>query len=134
MLDGVKGAWERFKRSRPGERFCDRYRQRQADRRGRWVSVLWILLGVVLLLAGVVALFVPGPGLLGLAFGAALIGQESERVAEALDAGELRGRAWFTRGRRWWTHTSTGARFALVLTLLLMAGGSAYGAWLAFLA
>nr|WP_241696186.1 PGPGW domain-containing protein [Solimonas terrae] len=54
--------------------------------------------GVAVLAAGLILVPAPGPGLLVVAVGAALLAGESASVATWLDHGELRVRRWLGRG------------------------------------
>jgi hypothetical protein len=93
----------RFRDSRPGRRFQDRYWRHRATRNERplAVRIALLVLGVVLALLGLLMLVLPGPGLVFLALGGALFASESLRIARALDWLEVRGRrTWrWLRGR-----------------------------------
>jgi uncharacterized membrane protein HdeD (DUF308 family) len=86
-----------FARSPPGRRFQELY-ERRAPRSilKRWGRLLG---GVLLCLAGLVMLVAPGPGILILLIGGALMAQESVAVARVLDRAELRIRRWWKRLR-----------------------------------
>lgn len=80
------------------QRFERRYFARQAVPCGalkKWAS---IVAGIAVILVGVVLLPLPGPGMLVILFGAALMAGHSRAVARLLDRGErwLRSRwaAW----------------------------------------
>jgi len=90
---GLSHAWHQFKSGAPGRRFVEEH-DRVADR-SRVTRVGVIFLGSVLIGAGVVMLFIPGPGLLAMLFGLALIATSWRRLAAWLDLGELRMRAWW---------------------------------------
>jgi hypothetical protein len=89
---GLSHAWHQFKDGAPGRRFVDEH-DRVVDR-SRVARVGVIFLGSVLFGAGVVMLFIPGPGLLAILFGLALIATGWRRLAAWLDLGEVRMRAW----------------------------------------
>ncbi|TVO59303.1 PGPGW domain-containing protein [Denitromonas halophila] len=95
MFERIKESWHSLKKSEPGERFQDRYHHHQSRRDGRpGLSVLLRLAGgTVVALLGLVMLFTPGPGLVFMAAGAALLGSESRIVARALDRLEVLVRA-----------------------------------------
>lgn len=103
MFERVTKSWHSLKKSAPGERFQDRYHRHQSQRDGR--TGLGVLLrmagGVLVALLGVVMLFTPGPGLVFMAAGAALLGSESRRVARALDRIEVFMRAVAARLDAW---------------------------------
>lgn len=77
----------------PGRRFTDRYRQHR--RAGpAWRRPLSMIAGALLILLGALLMLTPGPGIVVLLAGAALIATESERAARALDELELKLRRW----------------------------------------
>ena len=79
----VKQEWRAFKRDQPGKRFRN---QRRRMRNGpRSLMIAQVVLGVILVAGGGVLLFVPGPGLLFIVFGLALIAGLSKRLAGLLD-------------------------------------------------
>jgi hypothetical protein len=99
MLDGLKRRWRRLKAGEPGARFQRQYRENRESRKSglqRWGAVA---AGAGLILVGVVALFVPGPGILFIAAGGAVLARESLAVARALDWLEIRGRRVVRRVR-----------------------------------
>ena len=100
MLEGLKRRWRRLKAGQPGARFQRQYRENRESRKSglqRWGAVA---AGAGLILVGVVALFVPGPGLLFIAAGGAVLASESLAVARVLDWVEVRGRRLWGRVRR----------------------------------
>ncbi|MBA3539898.1 MAG: hypothetical protein H0T79_09735 [Deltaproteobacteria bacterium] len=72
------------------------------------------MLGVVLVFAGGVMLVVPGPGLLVIVFGLALLAGESKRLAHVLDRAELVVRRWVGAARRWWAGLTPRVKLALI--------------------
>lgn len=96
----LKTEWQSFKHDPPGERFA-----RERDRmraRGTAVTVAFAGLGVVVFLAGIVMLFVPGPGLLGMLLGLALMGSASKRIADWMDRTEPKLRRRGQAAKAWW--------------------------------
>jgi uncharacterized membrane protein HdeD (DUF308 family) len=89
---GLTHAWHQFKDGAPGRRFVDEHDR--VVERSRAARIGLVFLGSVLIGAGVVMLFIPGPGLLAILFGLALIASAWRRLASWLDLGELRLRAW----------------------------------------
>jgi hypothetical protein len=81
---------DEFRKSRPGRRFRDHYRRKRASAGGTAWRCAVMAAGILLFLAGIFFLAVPGPGIPILAAGAALLAQQSRRVAEALDRAEVR--------------------------------------------
>jgi len=86
MLSRLKKNWRVFERARPGTRFGKLYEAREGSVAAR---VAVTVLGIVLLAGGIVLLFIPGPGLLLIAFGGGLLAQESLWLARRLDRLEL---------------------------------------------
>lgn len=93
-------SWNRFAASPPGRRFQERYRRKRENPRGRLARCGAVCAGIVLTLAGIFFLAVPGPGIPILALGLALIAQESRAAARLLDRTEVRVRRWLKRFRR----------------------------------
>src|SRR5262245_4093622 len=76
---------DEFRKSKPGQRFRDHYRRKQASSQGAFWRCAAVAAGALLFLAGIVFLAIPGPGIPILAAGAALLAQQSRSVAELLD-------------------------------------------------
>jgi hypothetical protein len=91
----LKRAWQKFKHRRPGFRFHGVYAEHQKKSKAAWIRVASVVGGIVIVIVGIIALPAPGPGMLIIAFGAAIIARESEKLANALDRLEL-----YTR-RKW---------------------------------
>ncbi len=87
----MKQNWRRFKGSRPGHRFRDRYRRRQESEHGwRDPSRLFYVLGGLVLAVGSLLLGVlPGPGMLTFFVGLGTIAGEFGPVARLLDWAEV---------------------------------------------
>jgi hypothetical protein len=84
--------------SAPGRRFQERYRRKQSD--SAWKRGGFVCVGVVLTLAGIFFLVVPGPGIPILLVGLALLAQTSATVARLLDRSEVKLRRWWKKLRR----------------------------------
>jgi hypothetical protein len=100
MLERLKGRWRRLKAGQPGARFQRQYRENRESRKSglqRWGAVA---AGAGLILLGILLLFIPGPGLLFIAAGGAVLARESQVLARAMDWGEVRGRQLWRRLRR----------------------------------
>jgi hypothetical protein len=93
VFDGIRQNWRVFIRSEPGRRFEERYRYSQQSKRGPAKRVVWLSAGIVLVVLGLFFLVAPGPGILFLLPGAALVSQEWLSLARALDRGE----AWLRK-------------------------------------
>ncbi len=128
MLAKLKKSWATFKKGAPGERFQNFYEaQKEAGGASR---IVLTVLGVVLLVGGVILLFIPGPGILLIAFGGALVAQQSLWTAKLLDRTEVLGRKAAAGGKRFWKKASTPVRVALVMAGLALAAGAS---WLVYL-
>lgn len=98
-MGSLRSAWRGFRDAEPGTRFEQQHESNQKSRKSRrWARPVWILLGVVVVLIGFVALPAPGPGMLVIAGGAALLARESLLVARLLDGLEVRIRRLLGRG------------------------------------
>ena len=85
----LKKEWRQFKSAKPGTRFTRQYESNQEERKHKWTRAAMIALGALIILVGIVALPAPGPGMLVIAAGAALLARESRWIAERLDAAEV---------------------------------------------
>ena len=84
-------------REPPGSRFVRRYEQKRDA--GMLERCGWTVAGFAFILAGLVMLVTPGPGLLALGFGLTCLAQESLALARWCDRFEMRMRALFARWR-----------------------------------
>ena len=99
MLERIRQEWRKFAAEPAGSRFERHYERKRADDRTLAGRVTWICAGVFFVLAGIVMLFTPGPGLLALGFGVTCFAQESRRVARSCDRNEMRLRRLWERWR-----------------------------------
>ncbi len=104
MKKKAQRTWAEIKDDPPGERFQRHFRRRQG-RKGR---MRLIAMSSALIFAGIVLLFIPGPGLLLIALGAALLAEESLRIARALDWSEIEIRTLIDRAGRVWRRVGRG--------------------------
>lgn len=125
----LKQRWRDFKRGEPGHRFQKRFEESQKARTGRpkFTRFLKPAAAILLILAGLVLCFIPGPGVPLIVIGAGLLADVSLPVARALDGLELRIRKLVAWGRRWWNHASRTAKYAVIILALFAASGAAYG-------
>lgn len=104
MLDAAKKSWRELKAGQPGRRFQDRYARRREAARGPLGKCAFVCLGVLVLLAGIVLLPLPGPGMVVVAAGAVVMAEGSRTMARTLDSLELRARrvyaAWRSSSRQ----------------------------------
>ena len=87
MFAQWKEEWQWLRRQPPGERFQAFFHSRQERRQG---SAATTVVAMALLLVGAVMLVIPGPGLLVMSLGFALLASQSEALARRLDGLELR--------------------------------------------
>lgn len=125
----LQSHWQQLKEAEPGQRFHDFYERRKREREAEhpWRRFLWAGLGILLALGGIVLLGMPGPGLLVMAMGLALLASESEVLARGLDRLELFLRELSKALLAWWHRLKPGQRWlsagvVLVFTLLVAAG------------
>jgi hypothetical protein len=123
----AKRHWHLFKRDQPGHRFAHQHERLREN--GMGVKIALAVGGVLLLVAGIVLCFIPGPGIPLLVFGLALLAGLSRSLARTLDRAEpvLRHQAKQLRGR--WHGLSGGAQVlmcALVVVALAAVGVGAY--------
>lgn len=97
MFHKLKQSWRDLQQGRPGRRFEDRWRHRRPGGPAR--KILVIGSGAVVFAAGLFFLPAPGPGMVLLVLGAALVAEESRWVARALDRAEVLVRAALRRLR-----------------------------------
>ncbi|HNR91446.1 MAG TPA: PGPGW domain-containing protein [Dokdonella sp.] len=98
MFPSLKQQWHGFTSRPAGRRFQMRWRAQRERPRGLLRKLVLIGLGVALLLAGTAMLVLPGPGVLVMIIGAALIGEESLFVARGLDRADV----WIARALQRW--------------------------------
>jgi hypothetical protein len=88
----LKHEWQDFLQSPPGRRFIDRYHRRRQQASSAYGRLISIAIGAVMLTAGLVMLFVPGPGIVSILLGLGVLAEQSQSVARALDWLDLRSR------------------------------------------
>ena len=89
MIRKLKEQWRALLDAPPGKRFRMRYERRADERKSPAARIAWSAAAVALILGGIVALPRPGPGMLVIAAGLALLAQESLVVAKLCDRAEL---------------------------------------------
>ena len=133
MLAAIQRCWRTLRNAPAGERFQNYHKCHRDPARPAWKRCLSFTIAIVVLALGLVALPAPGPGMVVLFFGFALLGRELLVVARALDAIEMALRRVLARLRRTWRHASTldrvgWAMLAVTVALVLLAGP----AWAAY--
>jgi hypothetical protein len=99
MLKSMKQSWRSFASLAPGTRFHTSYVNHQRARHSKGNRLAVMAGGLFLILAGVIALVAPGPGILMIGLGIALIARESERLSRAMDRLEMSLRKLWRRFR-----------------------------------
>ncbi len=87
--------WQQFRNAEPGRRFRDHH-ERVKDRHIA-VKLAFAAIGALLIMAGFVMLFIPGPGIPTIAIGLGLVATGSSRLSDTLDRTEQRIRRWRKR-------------------------------------
>jgi hypothetical protein len=126
MLDELKKHWRTFRDATPGKRF----EKLHAARSDSPPPIVFYAIGAILLAGGVVLLFIPGPGLLLIAFGAALIARQSLWLAKRLDRVELVLRRLARKAAAGWRRSSVAVRGAIVTAAAIGAAGAGYAGYL----
>jgi hypothetical protein len=93
--------WKALRDDPPGQRFRNHHR-RMRDPACRTLRIAALVVGPILAAAGVIMLLIPGPGLLFIVAGVALLCGQSERLAGWLDRREPELRRALERARRRW--------------------------------
>lgn len=99
MTVSVRKQWQHFKAMPSGRRFQTRYRMRRSDNSGVARKVLMCGVGGLIVVAGIVMIVLPGPGMLAIGIGAVFIAQESLFAARVLDRIDLWATALYKRWR-----------------------------------
>ena len=90
MIKSLRGNWEEFKESKPGERFKDRYRRRQQQPGHIVKRVVLVVFGAVLAVGSLLTAPLPGPGFATVFLGLAILAGELLPAARLLDWSEIR--------------------------------------------
>jgi uncharacterized protein (TIGR02611 family) len=106
MLTRVKASWKRLIHAPPGVRFQRQHRAHRRRHRNGWSRLATTVGGLVIIAVGIVALPAPGPGLLIIALGAALLARESGPVARWFDRLEVRLRRLIARAVAVWRRST----------------------------
>ena len=135
MIARMRNSLQDFQQSKPGRRFRDRYDRRHQENRSRLSpsSILYIVGGVLLVVA---SLFLgPAPGFgFGTAFlGLALLASEFLLIARFLDKAEVRLRSLGREFRDIWRTMPFALKAVVVLVAVALAVALLYGLyWLFF--
>ena len=133
-LRTIREDWWRFKASRPGHRFRDRYRHHQRSSRQRssqsrfyFRKVLFIVGGLAIAIGSIVLAPLPGPGLGTLLLGLVILATELRLVAGFFDRAEVKLRRPLRRAKCNWASLPRRARifFGAVASI----GSVTFGLW-----
>ncbi len=127
MWEMFKQTWRRFKAGNPGQRFQREFRRRHSAGRSPIQKALLIVGGLLLMAAGFLLLFIPGPGLVFLFVGGFLIAQQSLVAARVLDWSEIRLRKLLAWSLRAWRRSSTTLKALLVVVAVVVLGAVGLG-------
>jgi uncharacterized protein (TIGR02611 family) len=129
MIGRMRDDWRRFRASKPGRRFRDRYHRRQRSAQGRFAlrKVLYVVGGVVIAVASLLLAPLPGPGWGTFLVGLAILAGELRIVARLLDRSEIKLRGPARRVKAVWTNLPTAIR--LPLSVMVPVCGAALGLW-----
>jgi uncharacterized protein (TIGR02611 family) len=133
MLDKLKQSWRHLKEGKPGKRFRQQYERRKRSGRSNLSKILFIILGLLIMVVGLIFLPAPGPGTLILLPGAALIARESLFAARLLDWLEVRIRRVIARGLKFWENASLLVKALVVVLALAIVTALAFAAYRLFL-
>ena len=127
VLQQARKLWKAFEKAPAGERFVRLHHAQKEV--GGFAGTALFLIGIALVIGGVVLLFIPGPGILLIAFGAALVSQRSLWLAEQLDSTELLARRLARKIVVFWKAASTPMRAAVIALAGVVAAGAAYATY-----
>jgi hypothetical protein len=127
MWEKFKQTWRRLKAANPGQRFQQEFRRRHGAGRSPIQKALLIVGGLLLMAAGFLLLFIPGPGLVFLFAGGFLIAQQSLVAARALDWSEVRLRKLLAWSLRAWRRSSITLKLLFVVVAVVVVGAVGLG-------
>ena len=130
MWEKFKQTWRRLKAGNPG--LQQEFRRRRGAGRSRIQKAILIVGGVLLMAAGFLLLFTPGPGLVFLFAGGFMIAQQSLVAARALDWSEIRLRKLLAWSLRAWRRSSTTLQVLVVVVAVVVLGAVGLGVFKLF--
>jgi hypothetical protein len=130
MLKKLRERFRALAEEPAGSRFSNHY-HKVHSRGGRGLphKVLLIAGGIVVIAIGLVMLPAPGPGIIVIGIGGAMIAQESLAVAKLLDSIEVKGRALFRRLKSAWKKSSPLTRLSAIAMFALCFAALLYGSF-----
>jgi hypothetical protein len=121
MIGRAKRSWRHFTSSKPGDRFQVRYYYRKQSGPGRLSRIFNIVIGSALVLFSAFFGWAPGPGVVTLVIGLAMIGGEFLPVARFLDWAEVKLRKLAHFVEKVWRSSTIGKALVVLLVLILVA-------------
>lgn len=131
MIGRTKRSWRLFKSSKPGDRFQVRYYYRKQSSHGRssLSRIFTIVVGSVLVIVSAFFGWAPGPGMVTLVIGLAMVGGEFLAVARFLDWAEVRLRKLGWWARDVWKGALPVGKALIVLAILACVAAFGYGVY-----
>ncbi len=129
MIGRLKGDWEEFRESKPGERFKERYHRRQQEPGHLVKRIVLVILGSVIALGSLFTAPLPGPGFATVFLGLAILAGELLPAARLLDWSEVRLRGLWKLILRIW-RTGLPGKVAVIVVAAILAGTFLYVAYL----
>jgi Putative transmembrane protein (PGPGW) len=129
MIRTIREDWWRFKASKPGHRFRDRYRHHRRSSQSRFYfrKVLFIVGGLAIAIGSIVLAPLPAPGLGTLLLGLVILATELRLVAGSLDRAEVKLRRPLRRAKVPWA--SLPPRSRIFIGAVASIGSVAFGLW-----
>jgi uncharacterized protein (TIGR02611 family) len=129
MIGKLKGDWEEFKESKPGDRFKERYRRRQQEPGHTVKRAVLVILGSVIAVGSLFTAPLPGPGFATVFLGLAILAGELLPAARLLDWSEVRLRQLWKFIQAVW-RTGLSGKIAVAAVAAILAAGFLYVAYL----
>jgi hypothetical protein len=126
-IDEIKREWKAFKTDAPGKRFEHQHDRMKRANRGARIGLA--ITGALIVAIGIALLVLPGPGLLFVVFGLALLAGLSGTLARGLDRVEPKIRKQAKLMRRGWRQLSGAAKVGAGALGALGAAAIAFGAY-----
>ncbi len=123
MTGRTKESWRRFKASKPGHRFQDRYHRRQESEHG-WRDpgkLIYLVGGFIIAVGSLLLGVLPGPGTLTFFVGLGMIAGEFRPVARLLDWAEVRVRKLGRWVKDTWRSSAAGKALIVAVAAICVA-------------
>ena len=129
MFERLREDWRRFKASKPGFRFRDRYRRRRRSAQSGFDfrKALYIVIGLVIAITSLLLAPLPGPGWGTFFVGLMILAGELLIVARFSDRAEMILRGPARRAKRVWVRSPAAVRILVGVAAPIC--GAALGLW-----